>query len=560
MHCSRRASADPAGVVSGSGLVPAQQHTPGWAAWATASLRRLADVVLRGTIAMLLVLTAVSATAVIWAAQSLVSVNETGVPLQMANKQVLQDVTDIEAAIRGYSLSGGEETGALRPYYITRSYLQQDVLKLRELATVDRNLKVSVAQQELAMDRWLTEYVDPQLATADPRETSQLYATGKRFFDDVRSANADVDQAIEQATVDISDRARSVLFWTFVAVVLLPLLVIGVASAAARRLRHTALQPLEEVSGVLDRLREGDLTARADEHGPAEIREIAAALNLLAEESLRSRDIEDTVVSQIGAIDRVRTELVSTVSHELRTPLTSIQGYLELLDDQIGGQLDDTQAAMMAAVRRNLSRLQELTTNLLTLSRVEEAGLKVESLDLRAVAGEVVGDLRLTAAARTVTLRTIRSAAPVTVVGDRTQLFRAVLNLVSNAIKFSEPGDVVEVRVAPIGGEAVVEVVDEGIGIPAADLDGLGRRFFRASNATRSEIAGTGLGLRIVQTILDRHKGTLAIDSLEDAGTTVTLRLPLAHGLATGVGDGLGAGVAGGLAGGLAVAGSGNGD
>ena len=285
--------------------------------------------------------------------------------------------------------------------------------------------------------------------------------------------------------------------------------------------------PLDEVSHVLARLREGDLTARVREEGPEEIREIAVALNRLTEESLRSRDIEDTVVTQLGEIDRVRTELISTVSHELRTPLTSVLGYLELLEDQIADQLDETQTAMLAVVRRNLMRLQELISNLLTLSRVEEAGLKVEALDLRGVAQEVVGDLRLTAASRAITLKTIQSASPVMVLGDRTQLFRALTNLVSNAVKFSEPTDVVEVRVAPVGRQALLEVVDEGIGIPAADLDGLGSRFFRASNATRSEIAGTGLGLRIVQTIVDRHSGTLGIESVEDAGTTVTVRLPL---------------------------------
>ncbi len=203
-------------------------------------------------------------------------------------------------------------------------------------------------------------------------------------------------------------------------------------------------------------------------------------------------------------------------------------GYLELLEDQVADQLDDSrEARMLAIVRRNLLRLQELISNLLTLSRVEKARLKIESLDLRTVASEVVGDLRLTAGSRSITLRTIQSASPILVLGDRTQLFRALTNLVSNAVKFSEPGDVVEVRVAPVGREAMLEVVDEGIGIPATDLDGLGSRFFRASNATRSEIAGTGLGLRIVQTIVDRHGGTLGIESVEDVGTTVTVRVPL---------------------------------
>ena len=131
------------------------------------------------------------------------------------------------------------------------------------------------------------------------------------------------------------------LFWTLAAVVLLPLLMIGVATAVTRRLRRGRCTSRWTTSRrCWPRLREGDLTARVREEGPEEIREIAAALNRLAEENLRGRDVEDDVLTQLGEIDRVRTELVSTVSHELRTPLTSIKGYLELLQDQLADQLD----------------------------------------------------------------------------------------------------------------------------------------------------------------------------------------------------------------------------
>jgi signal transduction histidine kinase len=294
-------------------------------------------------------------------------------------------------------------------------------------------------------------------------------------------------------------------------------------------MRQALVEPLDDVLGVLQRLRDGDLTARAEEKGPEEIRVIAAALNMLAEENVRGRDVEVDVFNRIEEIDRVRTELVSTVSHELRTPLTSIKGYLELLQDQLSGQLTDSQVSMLAIVRRNLERLTELITNLLALSRAEETQLTVEPIDLRGVAAEVAGDIRLTAASRDITVKTIQSAAPVVMLGDRSQLVRAVLNLLSNAVKFSKPGDVVEVRVLQQGGEAVIEVVDEGIGIPASDLPGLGSRFYRASNAMKAEIAGTGLGLRIVQTIVDRHEGSLSVESVEGEGTTAPIRLPMAR-------------------------------
>jgi signal transduction histidine kinase len=263
--------------------------------------------------------------------------------------------------------------------------------------------------------------------------------------------------------------------------------------------------------------------------GPEEVRQIAAGLNLLTDENLRASEVEADVLLQLQTIDRVRTDLVSTVSHELRTPLASIKGYLELLQDELYDLMTPQQSSMVGAIRRNLDRLNDLIANLLALSRAEETELLLQPVDLRGVATEVGTDIRLTAAGRDVSIRTTQSAAPVIVLGDRSQLIRAVQNLVTNAVKFSRPGGTVELRVAQEGRKAVLEVIDEGIGIPAADLAGLGSRFYRASNAVQAEIAGTGLGLRIVQTILDRHDGELSVESVEGEGTTFTVALELAR-------------------------------
>jgi signal transduction histidine kinase len=183
---------------------------------------------------------------------------------------------------------------------------------------------------------------------------------------------------------------------------------------------------------------------------------------------------------------------------------------------------------MLGAIRRNIDRLDELVGNLLALSRAEETDLTLEPLDLRGVAAEVATDIRLPAGSRDVRINVRQPPGPVVVLGDRSQLIRAVQNLATNAVKFSRPGGSVEIRVREDSDDAVLEVVDEGIGIPVRDLATLGSRFFRASNAVKAEIAGTGLGLRIVQTILARHDGALAVDSVEGEGATFTLRLPLA--------------------------------
>ena len=323
-------------------------------AWATTSLRRQTAVTLRGTIVLLVVLAGLCSTAVVWSAYALGSLNETAVPLQVANKEVLQDITDAETSIRGYALSGGD-SGSLQPYLVAMSYLPQDEQRLRELAQADPELAAVVQQQEDATDRWLEGYVEPQLSPMNAGEKNRLYVDGqaalrrrplgqRRRRHGHRAHDPGHQRPGPGGALLDAGRRRA-------------------AAAADDRRRHRRDPPPRRgrrtgrwtrSPHVLARLREGDLTARVREEGPEEIREIAVALNRLTEESLRSRDIEDTVVTQLGEIDRVRTELISTVSHELRTPLTSVLGYLELLEDQIAEQLDETQTAMLAVVRRNL--------------------------------------------------------------------------------------------------------------------------------------------------------------------------------------------------------------
>ncbi len=141
----------------------------------------------------------------------------------------------------------------------------------------------------------------------------------------------------------------------------------------------------------------------------------------------------------------------------------------------------------------------------------------------------VVKDLRFSAGSRGVTISVDVSpieARPV-VLADAAQLHRAMLNLVSNAVKFSRPGGDVHVYLEASESEVEFRIVDHGIGIPSADQPKLGERFYRASNARAEQIPGTGLGLRMVQSIVSNHHGTFGLSSVEGEGTTATLRIPL---------------------------------
>ncbi|WP_051639800.1 ATP-binding protein [Cellulomonas sp. URHE0023] len=237
---------------------------------------------------------------------------------------------------------------------------------------------------------------------------------------------------------------------------------------------------------------------------------------------------EQKLVSQLKELDAARTEFISTVSHELRTPLTSIKGFAEILADEEAGPITPRQRKMLGTIERNVVRLQGMIENLLTMSRLElgSAQTEMRPVDL----GNVVESTRATfepAAASADVNLAYEVRGPVRINGDELSLDRVIINLVSNAIKFTPHGGAVTVLLHSTDGEAVLVVKDTGIGIPAEDQDKVFGRFFRAGNALDRVVAGTGIGLAIVSTIVEQHLGTVSLTSEVGHGTTVTVRLPL---------------------------------
>lgn len=239
---------------------------------------------------------------------------------------------------------------------------------------------------------------------------------------------------------------------------------------------------------------------------------------------------QDDYINRLELLDRQKTAFLSTVSHELRTPLTSITGYLELLEDGDAGELNDRQRRMLAVVGRNSGRLQGLIEDLLVLNRIETGGLMVTSVlvDVAELATFAAEELRPLADQAGIALNLTTPQDLVKVKGDPAHLQRAFVNVLSNAIKFSPESSEIDFSLAVEDQSAVVKFTDRGIGVPASEIGQLFSRFFRASNAQKKAIPGTGLGLAIVRQIIEDHGGTLNLESQEDAGTTVTLHLPLA--------------------------------
>ena len=231
---------------------------------------------------------------------------------------------------------------------------------------------------------------------------------------------------------------------------------------------------------------------------------------------------------RLRELDRLKDEFISLVSHELRTPLTSIRGYLELVLDGGAGELSTDQHRFLAVADRNAKRLMHLVGDLLFLAQIEAGKLALElgEVDLDEVLAESVEAATPVADEKGIALRATVEPTPV-MVGDRGRLGQVLDNLVSNALKFTNQGGSVDVTVRSTDGLVVIEVRDTGIGIPPAEQGQLFDRFFRSSEAAEKAIPGTGLGLTIVKAIVERHGGTIDVESAAGEGTTMRVRLPV---------------------------------
>lgn len=235
-------------------------------------------------------------------------------------------------------------------------------------------------------------------------------------------------------------------------------------------------------------------------------------------------------VRRLEELDRAKDAFISTVSHELRTPLTSIVGYLEMLSEGGLGPLEEGVSQGVAIIERNVGRLRELVEDLLALSAFDAAEVRLDlrPTDLAAVVAQCHQALLATIEEKSLEFALVLEPGLPHAMADRSQVERVVLNLLSNATKFSHDGERVTIRLRHDGSHVVLSITDTGIGVPAEEQHRLFSRFFRSSLAVAEEIQGTGLGLTLVQSVVDWHEGTVEIDSVEGEGTTVTVRLPQA--------------------------------
>ncbi len=236
---------------------------------------------------------------------------------------------------------------------------------------------------------------------------------------------------------------------------------------------------------------------------------------------------EHQLVKELRQLDRYKTEMISTLAHELKNPLTAIIGHLELLETEEDGRVT---ARSLAAIERGATRLSDLVEDLLLLSKVGDPHrpLIQAPVDLSEIVCSTSELLQAQAAKQDVTVELLGVDEKVLAYGDAAELDRVVGNLLGNAVKFSPAGGTVTCSLEEAEGSVVLCCSDQGIGISASDQEQLFTEFFRSTNPTAHEIPGTGLGLTIVKRIVERHAGTITIDSDLGHGATFTVTLPSA--------------------------------
>jgi signal transduction histidine kinase len=223
---------------------------------------------------------------------------------------------------------------------------------------------------------------------------------------------------------------------------------------------------------------------------------------------------------------RKQREFVADASHELRTPLTSIIANLELLQESLQGSDPDEERAVVDSALRSSTRMSRLVADLLLLARADAGRPSARtSCDLAEIAGNAAAEVAPTVGERELRIENDR---PLRVDGNPDELHRVVLNLLDNAVRHTPPGSRIELRLRAAGRDAVVEVADDGPGIPPARRDEVFDRFVRGDGpADTIRASGSGLGLAIVRAVAISHGGSAAVAESESGGALFTVRIPL---------------------------------
>ncbi len=231
-------------------------------------------------------------------------------------------------------------------------------------------------------------------------------------------------------------------------------------------------------------------------------------------------------------LDNARREFVANVSHELRTPLTTIKTYAETISDMGEGSANESVLHFVEVIENEADRMTRLVKDLLTLSQLDSSKLvdRRKQFDIALLVSSVTEKLSVSAKNTGHRIKTDINMPSSLCFGEPDAIEQVLTNIISNSIKYTPGGGKIDVSCYGDFSKAYITVRDNGIGIPASDLPRIFERFYRVDKARSRQSGGTGLGLAIAKEIVERHHGTIEIESPGHSGTTVKIALPLYDG------------------------------
>jgi len=232
---------------------------------------------------------------------------------------------------------------------------------------------------------------------------------------------------------------------------------------------------------------------------------------------------------QLQRLDTAKDEFVSMASHQLRTPLTSVKGYISMVLEGDVGRITATQRQLLSEAFTSSERMVHLINDFLNVSRLQTGKFMLESkpIDLSKLILQEVDSLRTTAEAHSLTLSYKAPSYFPTLYLDEGKIRQVAMNFIDNAIYYSREGTTITVSLSVQDGDAILEVHDTGIGVPASEQAHLFTKFFRATNARKQRPDGTGVGLFLAKKVIVAHGGSMVFSSVEGEGSTFGFRLPI---------------------------------
>lgn len=269
------------------------------------------------------------------------------------------------------------------------------------------------------------------------------------------------------------------------------------------------VNPVDQVRQIAGQIAKGDFSVRLTKKYDDEIGELCDVINSMAEELQEN--------------EKMKNDFISSVSHELRTPLTAIKGWAETLNS--GGVDPETTHKGMGVIIKESERLSGMVEELLDFSRIQSGRFKLtmSKLDLVAELSDAVLMFTERAKREGIDLIYEEPMDIFPIIGDANRLRQVFVNIVDNALKYSDSGDTVTVLAQIQENEIQITVKDTGCGIPAEDLPKVKTKFYKANSTRR----GSGIGLAVADEIVNMHGGSLSLESEENVGTTVQIVLPM---------------------------------